>query len=215
MKNKGFTLLELLVALAIFAVLSALAYRGLSAMLEAKKQVTAESERLTRLQTAFSVIERDLEQAVARSIRDEFGERQPAMVSLSGLDQVLELTRNGWNNPTGRLRSSEQRVAYRLEEDRLLRAAWADLDRLPDSKPAIQAVLTGVELLKIEFLNDQDKWLDHWPPRSLVEMKQKGFDEQLPRAIGMSLEIAGLGKINRIFLVTGRGRANEGTTPAQ
>ena len=97
MRNRGFTLLELLVALAIFAVLSALAYGGLKSMLDAKNQVAAEAEKLARLQTALAMIERDLEQATARPIRDQFGERQPAMTATSGHDQVVEWTRNGWN----------------------------------------------------------------------------------------------------------------------
>lgn len=209
MRQKGFTLLELLVALAIFAVLATLAYSGLKAMVDARQQVTAEAESLTRLQIAFTLIERDLEQAAARPIRDEFGERQPAFVSFSGLDQVLELTRGGWSNPVGRLRSSEQRVAYRLDDDRLLRAAWSDLDRLPDSKPVVQVILVGVDSLKVEFLDDQDKWLDHWPPRNMDEKKQK---EQvlLPRAVAFSLEIARVGNMKRIFLVMGGRKTNAG-----
>jgi general secretion pathway protein J len=70
----GFTLLELLVALAIFAVLATMAYAALNSVLTARKQVEAKSARLSALQTALMIMERDVEQAVPRGIRDEFGD---------------------------------------------------------------------------------------------------------------------------------------------
>lgn len=209
MRNRGFTLLELLVALAIFAVLSTLAYGGLKSMLDARNQVAAEAEKLARLQTALAMIERDLEQATARPIRDQYGVRQPAMAGTSGLEQVLEWTRSGWNNPAGRLRSNLQRVAYRLEDDGLQRLTWSDLDRLSDTKPATQVILGGVKLFKVEFLDDQDKWIDHWPAQNitgppLTQVQVNELLASLPRAVNLSLEITDWGNINRIFLVKGR-----------
>ncbi|CAK0777772.1 general secretion pathway protein J [Gammaproteobacteria bacterium] len=74
--KRGFTLLELLIAIAIFAVLAAMAYGGLNTVLSSSRYAAIQVERLTRIQTAVTTISRDLVQVVNRSIRDEYGDKQ-------------------------------------------------------------------------------------------------------------------------------------------
>jgi len=109
----GFTLIELLVALAIFAILAVMAYRGLDVVLTTDQVGQAQAKRLARLQTAYRLVGRDVEQIVARSIRDQFGDRQPALI---GDSSTIEMSRIGWRNPahlprsrirTGRLSAYE------------------------------------------------------------------------------------------------------------
>ena len=78
-RRGGFTLLELLVSLAIFALLATMAYTALNMVLNMRKEVEKRADRLTELQTAFMVMERDIEQAIARPIRDDLGDEQAAL----------------------------------------------------------------------------------------------------------------------------------------
>ena len=113
--QRGFTLIELLVALLVFAVMSVLAYGGLRSVLDASAGAGAHADRLASLQRTFMALARDVEQLADREIRDEYGDRQPAL-RVGADERLLELTRAGWRNPAGQTRSTLQRVAYRLDE---------------------------------------------------------------------------------------------------
>lgn len=100
-RNGGFTLIELVVALAIFAVLSALVYSGLRTVLDARSHTDRQAARLAQLQTMFTLLERDVEQAVARRARDELGGILPAMrATASRYGGTLEFSREGWRRST-------------------------------------------------------------------------------------------------------------------
>ena len=104
----GFTLLELLVALAIFGLLAAMSYSGLHAVLQQQLYTEQAAERLGALQKLYLIMQRDIEQIVARTVRDEFGDAQLPVVG----GDALQFTRGGWRNPAGRQRSTLQRVGY-------------------------------------------------------------------------------------------------------
>jgi general secretion pathway protein J len=67
----GFTLLEMLVALAIFALLSVMSYGGLRSVMEQQAATELEAEQLGQLQKIYLLMQRDFEQAVPRAVRDE------------------------------------------------------------------------------------------------------------------------------------------------
>ena len=77
----GFTLLELLVALSIFAIVAVLAYGGLGTVLDQRILTEESAERLADLQKTYLIVQRDIEQLVPRAIRDEFGDEQAAHIS--------------------------------------------------------------------------------------------------------------------------------------
>ncbi|NJN45980.1 MAG: type II secretion system minor pseudopilin GspJ [Candidatus Competibacteraceae bacterium] len=91
-RQAGFTLLELLVALAVFAILSVMAYGGLRSVLFAEAAIEAEAQRLAQVQMAFHLLEQDITQIVSRSIRDEFGQQQAALLSGGLQDDLFTLT---------------------------------------------------------------------------------------------------------------------------
>ncbi len=163
-RSAGFTLLELLVALTIFAVLAVMAYGGLETVLDTRSQVEAKAARLANLQMVYSRMEQDIEQTVGRSIRDSYGDPRPALIGGTGQQPTLELTRGGWTNPTGELRSTLQRVAYGLEKDQLVRLSWMVLDQAQDTKPYKQPLLAGVQEFRVRFLDQSGVWRDAWPP---------------------------------------------------
>lgn len=163
-REHGFTLLEVIVAVAIFAVVSAVAYGGLNTVLTTQGQTREHTERLTRLQRALTVMETDFEQAAARPIRDQYGDPQAAMMQTE--IEGVAFTRAGRLNPMGQPRSAFQRVGYRLDEEgRLLRRTWTALDQPIDPVQRESVLLEDVESFDIEFAAATDsEWVKQWPP---------------------------------------------------
>jgi general secretion pathway protein J len=201
----GFTLLELLVALALFAVLSALAYGGLQSVLRAKAQSATHSEQLEALQSAYLLLGRDLEQAAPRPVRDAYGDVRPALEGGPDGETLVELTHDGWPNPGQWQRSHLQRVAYAVRDGRLLRLSWAVLDRAQDSLPVEQQLLEGVGDARVRFLDGSREWQPSWPPAAAPVTDVSA----LPQAVELSLEVEGWGRIVRVFRIPSGGGIKE------
>jgi general secretion pathway protein J len=197
----GFSLLELLVALAIFAVLATMAYAALNSVLTARKQVEAKSARLSALQTALMIMERDVEQAVPRGIRDEFGDGQPALQGGGVGTTMLSLTRDGWSNPLGLARSHLQRVAYQFNDKQLIRQSWGILDRAPNTESYSEVLLDNVTAVELRFLGQDGQWSPYWPPQT--DAAQSTVVVPPPRAVEINLDVADWGRITRLFRVPG------------
>ena len=199
--QRGFTLLELLVALAVFAIMAAAAYSSLHNILYTEAAVETETRRLAELQMAFFLLERDIEQAVPRGIRDEYGETQPPLQTGRLLGDLLIFTRAGWDNPLGQPRSGLQRLSYRFEQGQLFRLAWNTLDCGGAGKPQSSLLLDGVQDVRVRFLNDEDKWEKEWPPKEEdPEVEQK---PKLPRAVEVTVVLNDWGEITRLFPLAG------------
>lgn len=194
---KGFTLLELLVAMAIFSLMSMMLYSSLTSMAETKEVLQKKTERFAKIQTFFRVIGRDITQIADRPVRDGFGDELPALSKNSG-ETGFEFTRNGWRNPAGRPRSSLQRVRYQLKEGVLIRDNWQVLDRDVESAPFGKILLDKVWELDVSFIGQQEKVFKQWPPdeNDIVES-----DQALPRAVHVQIEIEDWGRFDRLFLI--------------
>jgi general secretion pathway protein J len=204
----GFTLLELLISLVIFALVAAMAYSGLNNVLIARSQTEQKAERLHKLQSAFILMERDIEQTVNRPVRDNYGEESPAMVGNQLGTYLLEFTRTGWRNPLTAPRSNMQRVAYTVEEEQLIRVIWYVLDRPQDVEPYKMVLLDGVKDMVIRYLDDKQEWHNSWPPDSIVSFGQQNQEDQKdkdapPAGVAVELETKDFGKVERWFHVPG------------
>lgn len=195
----GFTLLELLVAVAIFAVLGTLGYGALRQALLAREQITAHSDDLKQLQMAMTLLERDLGQWVPRSVRDQLGDRRAPLVWTGGPGAVLELTRGGHVNPGALPRSDLLRVSYEWRDGALLRRAWPVLDRVPGSDIAGQALLDEVENLEWRFLDRAGHWHPTWPPSQATGAAVPGTSSSAPVAVEVIIERPPWGRIRRVI----------------
>lgn len=169
----GFTLLELLIALAIFALIAIISYRSLLSTVQVKTQLEHVSQQLTQLQLTFQKLQQDLQQLRYRPIRDEYGD---SVAAIRGRGQQLELTRAGWHNPLQQQRSQLQRLNYTLEQRTLWRTYWQVLDRTRDTRPQRTALLTEVDGFKLRFLDEQLEWHDEWlssevPTKQMPQLK--------------------------------------------
>lgn len=186
-RSRGFTLLELLVVLLVFAVLSVMAYGGLRTVLDARVAVEASLDRTAALQRGYRKLRDDLRLLRYRPIRDGFGDLQPAFLSERGAGVVF--TRGGWRNPLTAPRASLERVRYRLSEGRLYRDSWRVLDQAQDSPVVELALIEGVEDLRWRFLDNAREWQEDWPP-------ERG---DLPLLIEMRLETEDWGELTWLF----------------
>ncbi|HYW03038.1 MAG TPA: type II secretion system minor pseudopilin GspJ [Gammaproteobacteria bacterium] len=200
-RQAGFTLLELLVALAVFALLAAMAYGGLNEVVTVREHTTDMLDRLGSVQTAFMYLEADCEQLAPREVRDQFGDLRPAIVANPRNAYPLELTHFGWANPLSRPRSSMQRVAYEVSDHKLYRIFWHELDRAPQAQPLKSAILDNVDSLDVRFLDVHRRWHSQWPPVNAASAQAAG----LPLAIQVTLELKDWGRITRTFNVAGAG----------
>lgn len=191
---RGFTLLELLIAIALFALLGVGTYRLLDSVLRADEATRTQEQRLRELTRGMASFERDLRQILARPVRAPYGDPRAALLGEGRERQTLELTRGGWRNPTDTLRSGLQRVRWEVRDGHWERHYWRVLDQAQDSQPRAQQVLAGVSGWRLRYLNQDGIWQDSWPD---------GADEhsltQLPRAVELRLEHAHYGELRRIF----------------
>ena len=207
-RARGFTLVEVLIALAITAFVATIAYNSLSTALLGVESTRETATRTYAINRALMVLERDLRQFVPRPIRDEFGDIEPALVGGRLARFPLSFTRAGWHNPNGLPRSQLQRVAYRLEDTVLWRDAWAVLDRAADSEPQSVILLEDVEYFDLRFLGglegmdlsddsrdiDTRNWPEDWVPLN------GGSGELVPPvALELTLELTDWGELRRLY----------------
>jgi len=193
----AFTLIEVLVSLAIFAILAALAYGALGQTLESAELLNSRMDRLQALQRTIRLLSEDLQQLAPRPIRNELGEGIGAALDTgfqSGF--ALELTHGGWSNPVVLPRSTLQRSAYRIEEDELIRYHWMVLDRTLANEPRAVTLLDGVESIFFRFLQANGEWTEQWPPGNRPGALSA---RQRPRAVEIILTLTGEGEISRLL----------------
>jgi general secretion pathway protein J len=196
---RGFTLLELLVALAIFGLLAAMSYSGLWTVLEQQSHTEQAADRLGELQKIYLIMQRDIEQIVPRTVRDEFGDQQLPLIG----GDTLRLTRGGWRNPAGRQRSTLQRIGYAYEEQQLVRYSWSVLDRAQDSEPLKLPLTEDVERMGLRYLDGNDAWKEQWPDTTdfVDNEATEGLLElpALPKAVEVTIEHKNFGTLVWLF----------------
>jgi len=199
-KHNGFTLVEVLVATFLLAIIGSAGFTMLQRITDAKSSIEEHSDRITELQRTFYWLAEDVTQIANRSVRSSVGSPMPAFqVNIQG-SSLFDLTRAGWANPAGDIlppRSTLQRVSYALEEDKLFRSYWYHLDTLEEAPSKRRQLLTGVEELTLRFMGADGNWETQWPPLNVQD------DPGLPRALEFTFMLDDYGKIVRVFGLPG------------
>lgn len=195
-RRGGFTLVEILVALVVLAIMAAAAYGGLHAVMKVRENTRTSERRLQRLQLAMVTLTRDLEQAVARPIRHASGELAAGMLGGDNDVPQLAFTRSGRPNPLLLPRSSLERVAYAVDDDKLVRYFYSVLDRTIEETPTRQTLLTGVRTMHVRFLDRRGHWQAHWPP---LNTEARSYDRRDPVAVQVTLQTRRWGEIRRLI----------------
>lgn len=160
-QQKGFTLLELVIAMAVFAVIMIMVMGGLNIVLKSQDQVSAKAKRLGELQMAVVVLVRDLNQIIERPVRNNAGDLT-GVITINPKDLIrLEFTSGGNVNPNQMYqRSTLQRIGYGLDNENLIRFSWPVLDRVTETQMLRRHVLGGVVGFDAEFLNNKGEFVN-------------------------------------------------------
>ncbi len=196
----GFTLIEVLVAMFLLAIIGAAGFRMLQQINDSRARIENQSDRITELQRTFYYLAEDITQIVDRPVRSSVDSVLPAFqFNLQG-SSLFDFTKAGWANPAGDIlppRSTLQRVSYSIEDDRLLRSYWYHLDSLSEEPIKRRQLLSGVEDLTVRFMDPEGAWQEQWPPLNVEE------DPGLPRALEFTFTLTDLGSVVRVFGLPG------------
>jgi general secretion pathway protein J len=199
MRNKysGFTLIELMVAIAIFSFLATAMYTGIRQIVAEREILMQRTAELNQLQRAVRYLNSDFTQLHPRDVRGPLGrDRVAALSSDPSQDFTLQLTRDGWRNPAQAIRGSLQRVQYRLEDEVLIREYWPVMDHLLGAETRELELLKDVEKIEIAYLDEQREWQTDWPPAD--NSSTTPSTTSLPLAVRYKLTLKSFGEIERL-----------------
>jgi len=200
-QQRGFTLIELIVAIAVLAVMGTAAYAGWFNVTRIAETTERSLNRYDSMERAFYWLQEDFEQIVDRDMVDELGgSRSSLEVSQAG-EFLIQITRGGWSNPALLQmppRSDLQRVAYTIDDQsRLLRRYWYHVDRFDTTSFKERMVLDDVNALTFRFLDPVGEWHSTWPPESNTEEETN----VMPSAVEATVEVEGVGLVSRLFVL--------------
>jgi general secretion pathway protein J len=221
-RQSGFTLIELVVAMFIAAVMFAIGYGAMKQALTSHAALKDGQAHLLELQNAVRVMEQDFVQVAPRPVRQPVGDEpaQPALAggisatqsalssssSSTGATPIVAFTRAGWANPKGLQRTGLQRVAYFLENGTLRREYWTVLDPTLASTTIRRDLLTHVKAVTLRYMDVSHQWQEQWPPTTnttLINQAQEATLRQRPLAVEITLDTEDWGKVVRIVEIAG------------
>jgi general secretion pathway protein J len=200
-RQDGFTLIEILVAMVILAVMSVMAYRGVAEARVAVENAEGHLDRLREVQRAMQVVVTDFRELTRRPVREPIGDgyRGALLRDPNGI-ALAELSRAGWPNGAGTPRGTVQRVLYRLEGTTLVREHWTVADPTLATQPVKRELLTGVDRVEIRYLTTGREWITEWPQFNSAE--ERDFYAR-PLAVEITITLADWGEVRRIVEVSG------------
>jgi general secretion pathway protein J len=199
-QQKGFTLLEIIIAMAIMAIVSVTTIKLLDEASLSKDTIEKSSKRLNQLQRGFLLISQDMQQLVSRSYRDEFGDKQLSMsTDLQSSTPIFRFTRLGRRNPAQLPRSNLEHLNYLVEDKVLYRVSFTYTDGMTEEQGLKRPLLDNVEDMKIEFYDGQD-WHETWPVQDSITATNTA--KELPIAVKFKLEFSDYGIIERLYAIS-------------
>lgn len=205
MRLRGFTLIEVVIAMFIASIMFAIGYSAINQALVDRNSLNTSQERVNEIQRGMRVVAQDFAQAIARAARDTSGTGQlmPAMSATGNNDAIVTFTRAGWSNPAGVQRPAEQRVRYRFVESTLVREHWLAVDPTLNTQPKQRTLLTKVKAVEIRFLDPVTReWRTDWPVTAGTgQVSPADVDLLLTRpiAIEFTVVLEDWGRIVRLF----------------
>ena len=204
-RKRGFTLLELLVAMFIAAVMFAMGFGAIHQALTGHDAIKDQQAKLLEMQTAMRVLEQDFVQLAPRPIRAPVGYSWlPALLATTTTQPIVQLTRAGWTNPNGLQRPGMQRVAYFFDNGTLRREYWTVLDPTQTNTTIKRDLMTHLKSVSFRFMDQSRQWQPQWPPITVAgAFAQEMTLRERPIAVEITLEMEDWGKLVRVLEITG------------
>lgn len=201
-RQKGFTLLEIIIAMAIAALIGVAAMQLLDSATVSHKNIKLKGDRFNQIERAFLFISNDLQQVAPRRFRNEFGDKRDNLVSDDANGKTrISFTRLGRRNPAGLPRSNLEKLTYLVDKGALQRITYPYPDGMSEEQGLSRKLLDDVESMKLQFYQGED-WIDFWPPDDLSSQGDVSKSNPLPLAVKFSVELKDLGIIERIFVIS-------------
>ena len=197
---RGFTLIEILVAMAIFTIIGLASTGVLTSVINSDQLSSERFAKLEELQRTMLTIERDVLQIVPRTVRAN-GEYASA-VTTGGEDVFdsdadgLGFVRVGWHNPQMLLpRSTLQAVGYRIQEEQLQRLYGNYVDNVIGYEPKVKILMSDIEDFRVTFLTNAEQLEEP------EEWAKSYVGATLPIAISITIVSKTFGEIRREFIL--------------
>jgi general secretion pathway protein J len=209
-RSFGFTLIEVMVAVLLLAVLSALGYETLAYVHKARDGSVAAFDRLREVELGIHTLVADFEQLEPRPVRQPVGDGYlGAIVGDTRTQDLAILSRGGWANTAGLSRGTLQRVTYAFDAGKgvLYRSYTTALDVPLSVQPVRRELLKNVASVTFRFMDSNAVWQPQWPPpgaQSPVPATSVVAPlRNRPVAVEITVELKDWGKIVRIVEVPG------------
>jgi general secretion pathway protein J len=206
MRRAGFTLIEVMVAMFVAAVMLAIGYSAINQAAKDRVSLETAQARVTEIQRGMRVVAQDFAQVIARTARgtEGGGNIEPALVATGKDNTIITFTRAGWSNPAGVQRPAEQRVRYRFIDESLVREHWLSVDPGLNIEPRQRVLLTRVKSVELRFLDPVSRnWRTDWPAITASgPVNPDNIDQLLrtrPLAIEVTVVLDDWGRVQRVF----------------
>ena len=207
--QKGFTLIEILVAVAIFGMISVAAYTVLDSGMRSQTQAQERLSHLAELQRLFYNLSQDFAYISKRPSRNDLGDSEPLLYGesdVSGLEFKMAFNRTNWRNPAGFPRSHMQHVEYRLEDEKIYRKYRVFVDMAPNSPEVDRLLAADIDSVIVQFQSPTKQWSDGWGQFS--EMLDK-----MPIAVRIRVTSKIIGEVERYYFLPYSVRDIRSTSP--
>lgn len=195
-KLHGFTLLEILIALTIFAILATITSSSLYYAFNTRTLVNKQANRLNELQLAISIIQQDTLQIVDRAIRGNAMHEVPILI---GQTDYMEFTRDGITNPRSiEKRSTLKRVGLACLNHTLVHRTWARLDSTERTHYKDRVLIKNIDKCTFSYVNRNLQSLPEWREQTDGAEQQA---ELFPKAVQIKLSLRDWGPINLLFII--------------
>jgi len=188
----GFTLVELLIAIVLFSILSVGSYQVLDSVISSHRKLSSHNEKFEGLRRSINMLVRDLQQVQARTVINSYGDEEAALILESSDQSRLVFSSGGWANPLVAARGTVSRIEFFVEDDVLIKRRWLVLDALDEETHFDIQLIKNISQFEIRALDPDDRWISYWPKQGMPMT-------ELPRVLEVELKIPGMGTVKRLL----------------